>query len=80
MRNRLILIASVLSLLTLGLSGQTKSTVVTSHINEAATAGGLVVGDRLKRFLQLVDRRTALEIPLSGVVMEFDGRGRRVNQ
>jgi hypothetical protein len=23
---------------------------------------------------------TAVEIPLSGVVMEFDGRGRRVNK
>lgn len=55
-------------------------TVIPSHINEAGTTGGVVTGQRLKRFLQLVDRRTAVEIPLSGVTLEFDGRGRRVNK
>jgi hypothetical protein len=46
--------------------------------NEAGATGGVVTGERLKRFLQSVDRRMAVEIPLSGVAMEFDGCDRRV--
>lgn len=53
--------------------------VIPSHINEAATAGGVVVGDRLRRFLEQVDRRVDVVIPLSGVTRDFDGRGRCIN-
>ncbi|MCI0391942.1 MAG: MBL fold metallo-hydrolase, partial [Acidobacteria bacterium] len=54
--------------------------VIPSHINEAATSGGLTTGDRLKRFSQMVDRHGAdVVIPLSGLVREFDSRGRCVN-
>jgi L-ascorbate metabolism protein UlaG (beta-lactamase superfamily) len=58
----------------------TPNTVIPSHINEAATSGGNAVGARLQKFIPQVNRKTAVEIPLSGVVMEFDGRGRRVNK
>jgi L-ascorbate metabolism protein UlaG (beta-lactamase superfamily) len=55
-------------------------TVIPSHINEAATSGGHIIGDRLKLFSQLVDQQeTNVVIPLSGVTREFDGRGRCVN-
>ena len=52
--------------------------VIPEHINEAATSGDQPTGERLRLLLQLVDRKTAVEIPLSGVVMEFDGRGHRI--
>jgi L-ascorbate metabolism protein UlaG (beta-lactamase superfamily) len=55
-------------------------TVIPSHINEAATSGGLMVGARLQRFSQMLDRRGAdIVLPLSGVIREFDGHGRCQN-
>jgi hypothetical protein len=46
---------------------------------ETATSAGQPTGERVRLFLQMVDRRkTAVEIPLSGDVMEFDGGGRRI--
>jgi L-ascorbate metabolism protein UlaG (beta-lactamase superfamily) len=53
--------------------------VIPSHINEAATAGGQVVGDRLRRFLEQVDQKVDVIVPLSGVTRAFDGEGRCVN-
>jgi hypothetical protein len=54
--------------------------VIPSHINEAATSGGVVMGARLKRFLdQVNESRINIVIPLSGVTREFDGSGRCVN-
>jgi hypothetical protein len=37
-------------------------------------------GPRRRLLMQLVDRKTAVEVLPSGVVMEFDGRGCRVNK
>jgi L-ascorbate metabolism protein UlaG (beta-lactamase superfamily) len=54
------------------------SSVIPSHINEAATAGGQIVGNRLRLFLEQVDRKVDVVIPLSGITREFDGRGRCV--
>lgn len=55
------------------------TTVIPTHINQESTSAGAPSGKLLLEFLGQVDRRTAVEIPLSGVAMEFDGRGRRVN-
>lgn len=67
--------------------------VIPSHANEAATARGVVVsGTRTERFLQLasqgltiqtpkdffINRAVSVFVPLSGVMMEFDGSGRCV--
>jgi len=57
----------------------TPTTVIPEHINEAATLGGSPVGRRMRLFLQLVDKKTDVVIPLSGVTRAFDGRGRCVN-
>jgi L-ascorbate metabolism protein UlaG (beta-lactamase superfamily) len=54
--------------------------VIPSHINEAATSGDNPIGARLQRFIPQVSRMTSVEIPLSGVTMAFDGRGRHVNK
>jgi L-ascorbate metabolism protein UlaG (beta-lactamase superfamily) len=61
--------------------------VIPSHVNEAATENGRVVGARTARFLELLtlernsDDRHRFEgitpfLPLSGVTVEFDGTGR----
>jgi len=62
--------------------------VIPSHVNEVATQGGTAVaGSRTARFLQLLSQRSRQEgfrreggvsvfLPLSGVTMEFDGKGR----
>ena len=55
-------------------------TVIPSHINEQATAGGAAIGDRLRRFIgQVRISESSIVLPLSGVTREFDGRGRCVN-
>jgi L-ascorbate metabolism protein UlaG (beta-lactamase superfamily) len=52
--------------------------VIPSHANEAATAGGEVVaGTRTEAFLKAVKVRAYL--PLSGRTMEFDGKGKCVS-
>src|SRR5262249_38981074 len=56
------------------------ATVIPTHINQESTSAGVPTGKLLLEFLAQVDRKTAVEIPLSGVTMEFDGRGRRVNK
>ena len=66
--------------------------VIPSHVNEAATQGGVpIAGSRTARFLELLregsnskgsdnkpreDRIISAFLPLSGVTMEFDGGGR----
>lgn len=53
--------------------------VIPSHINEAATSGGVVIGDRLKRFDEQVVSGIDIALPLSGSILMFDGRGRCTN-
>ncbi len=55
------------------------ASVIPEHINEAATAGGHPTGARLRRFLEQVNRRTDVVIPLTGITRLFDSRGRCVN-
>jgi L-ascorbate metabolism protein UlaG (beta-lactamase superfamily) len=59
--------------------------VIPSHVNEVATQGGTaVLGSRTALFLQLLSRGSGREgfrgisvfLPLSGVTMEFNGKGR----
>src|SRR5262245_14418559 len=59
--------------------------VIPSHVNEAATQGGTAVaGSRTARFLELLSpgsgregfRKVPVFLPLSGVTMEFNGKGR----
>jgi hypothetical protein len=58
----------------------TPTTVIPSHINEAATINGIPAGRRLPLFSQLVNKlNTAVVIPLSGVTRMFDGQGRCIN-
>ncbi|HYR92268.1 MAG TPA: MBL fold metallo-hydrolase [Terriglobia bacterium] len=68
------------------------ASVIPSHVNEAATQGGrAVAGSRTARFLELLSRGSnrqgsehrfkgagglSVFLPLSGVTMEFNGRGR----
>ena len=55
-------------------------TVIPSHINEAATTGGVPTGQRMNRFLdQMSVSGIAVVLPLSGVTREFDGTGECVN-
>jgi len=54
------------------------ASVIPSHANEQATMNGkLVDGTKTARFVNLV-RDTDVFLPLSGTVMEFNGRGRCV--
>ena len=54
------------------------TSVIPSHANEQATMNGNVVpGTKTARFMQLV-RSADVFAPLSGTVMEFNGRGRCV--
>jgi L-ascorbate metabolism protein UlaG (beta-lactamase superfamily) len=51
-------------------------TVIPSHINEAATLGGQATSPRMKRFLsQMSGSGIGVILPLSGVVLSFDGEG-----
>jgi L-ascorbate metabolism protein UlaG (beta-lactamase superfamily) len=54
------------------------TSVIPSHVNEAATQGGVpVVGSRTARFAQLASQgKTSVFLPLSGVTMEFNEKGR----
>ena len=68
-------------------------TVIPSHVNEAATTGGVVTpGSRTARFIAAVERsgsgddhgaegrgRVVVQVPKSGITMEFDARGSCVN-
>lgn len=55
-------------------------TVIPSHANEAATSGGLVAGERIRRFSELINSSAiTLVLPLSGVTREFNGSGCCVN-
>ena len=55
-------------------------TVIPSHINEAATSGGVPTGDRMKRFLdQMGPSGIAVVLPLSGVTRAFDASGECLN-
>jgi hypothetical protein len=58
----------------------TPTTVIPSHINEAATINGIPAGRRLPLFTQLVNKlNTAVVVPLSGVTRMFDGQGHCIN-
>ncbi len=55
-------------------------TVIPSHINEAATLGGLPAGLRMKRFInQMSGSGIGVVLPLSGVTLQFDGSGSCLN-
>ena len=53
---------------------------IPSHVNEAATQGGVAVdGSKTARFADLVRKgrgNVAVQLPLSGITMEFDSKGR----
>ena len=55
-------------------------TAIPSHVNEAATQGGVAIdGSKTARFAELVRKgkgNVAVQLPLSGVTMEFDSKGR----
>ncbi|MFQ5683802.1 MAG: MBL fold metallo-hydrolase [Candidatus Binatia bacterium] len=52
-------------------------TVIPQHANEVATTGGVVNPDtRTERFINQVKRRTKVIVPLSGVPISCDGKGR----
>ncbi len=67
--------------------------VIPSHANEVATAGGSVIaGSRTARFIAAVEgghsdgyghgndhKRIRVHVPKSGITMEFDARGSCVN-
>ena len=53
-------------------------TVIPSHVNEGATAGGKVIaGTKTSQFIDLVKGR-AVHVPLSGRTMQFDGNAKCV--
>jgi L-ascorbate metabolism protein UlaG (beta-lactamase superfamily) len=61
------------------------ASVIPSHVNEAATQGGVAVGARTSLFQDLLSRKhghgrkdhgVSVLLPLSGVTMEFNERGR----
>jgi len=53
------------------------ASVIPSHANEGATAGGkIVAGTRTETFAKTV--KVPLHLPLSGKTMEFDGKGKCV--
>lgn len=55
-------------------------TVMPSHVNEAATSGGVeIAGTRTERFARLVRGFAEVVIPLSDIPRMFDGEGRCVN-
>ena len=55
-------------------------TVMPSHVNEAATSGGQIVGGtRVALFQSLLRSDAALVLPLSDVTRAFDGDGRCVD-
>jgi len=55
------------------------NSVIPSHINQAATTNGQATGYRLLKFLDRVNRKTDVVVPLSGVTREFNSFGRCVN-
>ena len=56
------------------------ASTIPSHVNEAATQGGVAIdGSKTARFADLVRKgkgNVAVLLPLSGIPMEFDPRGR----
>jgi len=53
------------------------TTVMPSHVNEAATSGGRLVGtSRTARFVSAVGADAAVVLPVSDVTRSFDGQGR----
>jgi L-ascorbate metabolism protein UlaG (beta-lactamase superfamily) len=56
------------------------TSAIPSHVNEAATQGGVAVdGSKTARFADLVRKgrgNVAVQLPLSGITMEFDSKGR----
>jgi L-ascorbate metabolism protein UlaG (beta-lactamase superfamily) len=54
------------------------TSAIPSHVNEQATRGGIAIpGSRTERFMQLLSRGgTSVFLPLSGITMEFNGKGR----
>lgn len=54
-------------------------TVIPSHINEAATTGGVPTGARLNRFIGEVKSGIDVVVPRSGVTLLVNGHGRCVN-
>lgn len=56
------------------------ASVIPSHVNEAATQGGIAVdGSKTARFIDLVRKgrgNVAVALPLAGVTMEFNDKGR----
>jgi L-ascorbate metabolism protein UlaG (beta-lactamase superfamily) len=55
------------------------NSVIPSHANEAATAGGVVQpGTKTARFIGLVDPMIDVHVPLSGVTMRFNSNGKCV--
>jgi len=56
------------------------ASAIPSHVNEAATQGGMAIdGSKTARFADLVRKgrgNIAVQLPLSGITMEFDGKGR----
>jgi len=54
------------------------TSVIASHVNEAATKGGKVIpGTKTERFMQAV-KGASVHVPLSGKTMEFDSNGKCV--
>jgi L-ascorbate metabolism protein UlaG (beta-lactamase superfamily) len=52
--------------------------VIPSHVNEAATEGGIVrAGTKTKQFIELV-KKSRVYVPRSGHTMEFSGDARCV--
>jgi L-ascorbate metabolism protein UlaG (beta-lactamase superfamily) len=50
--------------------------VIPSHVNEAATRGGVLLpGSKTEQFVRLVRASSVVHLPLSGRTMEFDGAG-----
>lgn len=55
------------------------NSVIPSHANEEATSGGVAVpGSRTAQFIGLVKPNIDVHLPLSGVTMSFDDKGRCV--
>lgn len=53
--------------------------VIPEHANEGATAGGVVLGGtKTEAFIDLLDAKFAVHVPLSDITMEFNGQGKCV--